>query len=151
MRSSNWLGTWQIFNTLVPYGLLWWLAVVLLARGSWLLLPVLCLMVLFLARCFSLMHDCGHYSLFRHRPTNRWVGFLLGIVAGLPQLPWSRGHAFHHRHNGNWGEIQRPIRFGECQFLRPMEQLSQADLSLVAPSLDADSRGIFLPRDQTTH
>ena len=81
MRSSNWLGTWQIFNTLVPYGLLWWLAVVLLARGSWLLLPVLCLMVLFLARCFSLMHDCGHYSLFRHRPTNRWVGFLLGIVA----------------------------------------------------------------------
>jgi len=108
MRSSNWLGTWQILNTLVPYGLLWWLAVVLLARGSWLLLPVLCLMVLFLARCFSLMHDCGHYSLFRHRDTNRWVGFLLGIVAGLPQLPWSRGHAFHHRHNGNWEKYKGP-------------------------------------------
>jgi omega-6 fatty acid desaturase (delta-12 desaturase) len=108
MDSSNGVGAWQILNTLVPYGLLWWLAVILLHQGSWLLVPVLAVMVLFLARCFSLMHDCGHYSLFRHRNTNRWVGFLLGILAGIPQLPWSRGHAFHHRHNGNWEKYKGP-------------------------------------------
>lgn len=108
MSSSNGLGAWQILNTLVPYALLWGVAVRLLQQGSWLLWPVLGLMVLFLARCFSLMHDCGHYSLFRHRAANRWVGFLLGMVAGLPQLPWSRGHAFHHRHNGNWEKYKGP-------------------------------------------
>ncbi|MFM9047155.1 MAG: fatty acid desaturase [Cyanobium sp.] len=108
ISSSNTRASWQILNTLVPYGLLWWAAVSLLHQGSWLLVPVLALMVLFMARCFSLMHDCGHYSLFRHRATNRWLGFLLGILAGLPQLPWSRGHAFHHRHNGNWERYKGP-------------------------------------------
>ena len=108
MASSNWMGAWQIANTLVPYALLWWLAVDCLRQGSWLLLPVLVVMVLFLARCFSLMHDCGHYALFRHGTTNRWLGFVLGIVAGIPQLPWSKGHAFHHRHNGNWERYKGP-------------------------------------------
>ena len=108
MGSCNWRASWQILNTLVPYGLLWWLAVIGLKQGAWWLLPVLALMVLFLARCFSLMHDCSHYSLFRQRHINRWVGFLLGIVAGIPQLPWSRGHAFHHRHNGNWEKYTGP-------------------------------------------
>ena len=108
MGSSNWVAAWQVANTLVPYGLLWWLAVSCLRQGSWLLLPVLALMVLFLARCFSLMHDCGHNALFRDAATNRAVGFLFGIVAGIPQLPWSRGHAFHHRHNGNWAKYRGP-------------------------------------------
>lgn len=108
MGSSDRLGAWQLANTLVPYGLLWWLAVTLFHQGSWLLPPVIGLMVLFLARCFSLMHDCGHYSLFRHRGANRWAGFLLGVLAGIPQLPWSRGHAFHHRHNGNWEKYRGP-------------------------------------------
>ncbi len=108
MSSCNWLASWQIVNTLVPYAALWWLAVLCLQRGSWWLLAVQALMVLFLARCFSLMHDCGHYSLFRSRTANRWVGFLLGIVTGIPQLPWSRGHAFHHRHNGNWERYKGP-------------------------------------------
>lgn len=108
IASSNWIGSWQLANTLIPYGLLWWLAVVCLQHRSWWLVPVLALMVLFLARCFSLMHDCGHHSLFRSRRANRIAGFLLGVVAGIPQLPWSRGHAFHHRHNGNWEQYKGP-------------------------------------------
>lgn len=108
IASSNWIGSWQLANTLIPYGLLWWLAVVCLQHRSWWLVPVLGLMVLFLARCFSLMHDCGHHSLLRNRTANRWAGFLLGVVAGIPQLPWSRGHAFHHRHNGNWERYRGP-------------------------------------------
>ncbi|MEI7666761.1 MAG: fatty acid desaturase [Synechococcaceae cyanobacterium ELA263] len=108
MVSSDWIGAWQLVNTLVPYAALWWLALWSLHAAPWLLPPVLALMVLFLARCFSLMHDCGHYSLFRSRRANRWLGFLLGIVAGIPQLPWSRGHEFHHRHNGNWERYKGP-------------------------------------------
>jgi omega-6 fatty acid desaturase (delta-12 desaturase) len=109
MASSNRMGAWQILNTLLPYGLLWALALHLLQRGQgWLLPPVIALQVLFLARCFSLMHDCGHHSLFEGRTLNRWIGFLLGVVSGIPQLPWSRGHEFHHRHNGNWEKYQGP-------------------------------------------
>lgn len=102
------IASWQIANTLIPYAFLWWLAVLCLRQQSLLLLPVLTLMVLFLARCFSLMHDCGHHALFRDRSTNRWIGFALGVVAGIPQLPWSKGHAFHHRHNGNWEKYKGP-------------------------------------------
>jgi omega-6 fatty acid desaturase (delta-12 desaturase) len=108
LGSSNGVATWQIANTLIPYGLLWWGAWWCLGQAPWLLPPVIALMALFLARCFSLMHDCGHGSLFRHRRANRIVGFLLGVVCGLPQLPWSRGHAFHHRHNGDWEKYQGP-------------------------------------------
>jgi len=108
MASSDWIGAWQIVNTLVPYAALWWLALWSLHGAPWLLPPVLAVMVLFLARCFSLMHDCGHYSLFRSRRANRAVGFLLGVVAAIPQLPWSRGHEFHHRHNGNWERYKGP-------------------------------------------
>ncbi|HYP03273.1 MAG TPA: fatty acid desaturase [Cyanobium sp.] len=108
MGSSNGVATWQIVNTLIPYGLLWWGAWWCRGQAPWLLLPVMGLMALFLARCFSLMHDCGHGSLFRHRRANRIVGFVLGVVCGIPQLPWSRGHAFHHRHNGDWEKYQGP-------------------------------------------
>ncbi|MCS5700476.1 fatty acid desaturase [Cyanobium sp. FGCU-52] len=105
---SNLRGAWQVLNTLVPLALLWGLAVWALSHGSWLLIPLMALQVLFLARSFSLMHDCGHDTLFRHRTANRWVGFLLGVVAGIPQLPWAQGHAFHHRHNGDWEKYQGP-------------------------------------------
>lgn len=126
ITSSNWLGAWQLTNTLVPYGLLWWLAVQLIHQHAWLpVLPVLALMVLFLARCFSLMHDCGHASLFRHRATNRWAGFALGIVAGLPQLPWSRGHAFHHRHNGNWEKYKGPSALVSTDAYRDLSRHEQ--------------------------
>ena len=97
-----------MLNTLLPLALLWWAALWCLAQQPLLVIGVIGLQVLFLARCFSLMHDCGHESLFRSRAANRWVGFLLGVVAGIPQLPWSRGHAFHHRHNGDWQKYQGP-------------------------------------------
>ncbi len=74
----------------------------------WLTPPLLVVMVLFSGRCFSLMHDCGHHSLFRSKRVNRAVGFLLGVINGIPQYPWSQGHAFHHRHNGNWDLYRGP-------------------------------------------
>ena len=117
---------WQLLTTLGPVAALWmsihwiahtppppWLAPLHqalprpLALAVELLLP-LALLVLFSARCFSLMHDCGHDSLFRHRWLNRVAGFGLGVINAIPQHPWSRGHAFHHKHNGNWERYRGP-------------------------------------------
>jgi acyl-lipid omega-6 desaturase (Delta-12 desaturase) len=108
LQRSNAIGAWQTLNTLVPYSLLWVVSLWCFVHHPLLLIPVLALQVLFLARCFSLMHDCGHGVLFRSDRANRLIGFLLGVVAGIPQLPWSRGHAFHHRHNGDWQRYQGP-------------------------------------------
>ncbi|MFO7630881.1 MAG: fatty acid desaturase [Prochlorococcaceae cyanobacterium] len=125
MARSDRIALWQLANTLIPYGLLWWLAAWCQTHAPLMLPPVIGLMVLFLARCFSLMHDCGHGSLFRQGRANRIAGFLFGSVCGLPQLPWSRGHAFHHRHNGNWELYKGPsalISTAAYQELSPSRQ-----------------------------
>ncbi|WP_254970829.1 fatty acid desaturase [Cyanobium sp. Candia 9D4] len=108
MDSSDLRASWQIANTVLPYAALWWVADWSRQHAPLLLIPTLGLMVLLLARCFSLMHDCGHDSLFRHRRANQVFGFLLGVLSAIPQYPWSRGHAYHHRHNGDWEKYQGP-------------------------------------------
>jgi acyl-lipid omega-6 desaturase (Delta-12 desaturase) len=102
MKSNNLLATYQILITLIPYGCLWFLAVKAAAISAWLLPPILILMSLFSVRSFSLMHDCGHYSLFSSKKVNRCVGFCLGVINAIPQYPWSRDHAYHHKTNGDW-------------------------------------------------
>jgi len=125
IRSNDLWATWQIVNTLVPYGLLW-VAVIHVARVSiWLTPPLLVLMVLFSGRCFSLMHDCGHQSLFRSKRVNRGLGFLLGVVNAIPQYPWSRGHAFHHKHNGNWDLYRGPSALVSTETFLAMSPLQQ--------------------------
>ncbi|WRH66643.1 MAG: fatty acid desaturase [Planktothrix sp. GU0601_MAG3] len=108
MKSNNLWGTYQILNTVVPYLLLWILAVKSAAISLWLLPPIMVLMILFSVRCFSLMHDCGHYSLFSSKKANRVVGFILGVINAIPQYPWSRGHAYHHKTNGDWERYRGP-------------------------------------------
>jgi acyl-lipid omega-6 desaturase (Delta-12 desaturase) len=110
-QSDNRIATWQLLNTVLPTALLWAGVGPLAAAGPslrLLLVPVLGLLVLFSARSFALMHDCGHESLFSSRWLNRSVGFLLGCLNAIPQHPWSRGHAFHHKHNGNWERYRGP-------------------------------------------
>ena len=55
------------------------------------------------------MHDCGNNSLFTKSQSNRFFGFLLGLVNGIPQKSWSIDHAFHHKNNGNWEIYKGPI------------------------------------------
>ncbi len=71
--------------------------------------PILIILSLLSSRAFSLMHDCGHRSLFRSRWLNRVIGFFLGVLNAIPQYPWSRDHAFHHRNNGNWEVYRGPV------------------------------------------
>ncbi|SKB16040.1 Fatty acid desaturase [Planktothrix sp. PCC 11201] len=107
-KSNNLWGTYQILNTVIPYLLLWILAVKAAAISLWLLPPIMVLITLFSVRCFSLMHDCGHYSLFSSKKVNRVVGFILGVINAIPQYPWSRGHAYHHKTNGDWERYRGP-------------------------------------------
>lgn len=102
MESNDFWATYQILNTVVPYVLLWVLAVKVTVISFWFLPPIIVLMTLFSLRCFSLMHDCGHYSLFSSKKVNRIVGFFLGVINAIPQYPWSRGHAYHHKTNGDF-------------------------------------------------
>jgi omega-6 fatty acid desaturase (delta-12 desaturase) len=125
MRSNDFWATCQILNTVLPYIGLWFLAVQLAAISLWFLPPIMVLMTLFSGRCFSLMHDCGHYSLFRSRRVNRVVGFFLGVLNAIPQYPWSRGHAYHHKTNGDWERYRGPsglISTEEFAQLTPLNQ-----------------------------
>lgn len=108
MTSNDWRATYQLLNTVVPYILLWILAAQAASMAWWLLPPIMVLITLFSVRCFSLMHDCGHYSLFRSKRVNRVVGFFLGVINAIPQYPWSRGHAYHHKTNGDWQQYRGP-------------------------------------------
>ena len=115
LKRNNFRALYQIISTILPIISIWLIVYQiinqpfsLLIKGL-LLIPIICLLTLFSSRTFSLMHDCGHNSLFTKRKLNRFFGFLLGLVNGIPQKSWSIDHAFHHRHNGNWEIYKGPI------------------------------------------
>ncbi len=107
-KSDDLKGLTQVLMTLVPFGLLWWAAVRSAGVSPWLTAALMLLISLFTLRAFGLMHECGHGSLFRSRRLNRAVGFLLGVVSGMPQYVWSQHHNYHHAHNGNWDKYRGP-------------------------------------------
>jgi acyl-lipid omega-6 desaturase (Delta-12 desaturase) len=108
MKSNDLRATYQVLNTILPYIFFWYLAVKAVAISAWLLPPIMMMIMLFSVRCFSLMHDCGHYSLFNSKLVNRIVGFIFGVINAIPQYPWSRGHAYHHKTNGDWERYRGP-------------------------------------------
>jgi len=107
-KSDDIKGMMQVFTTLIPLGLLWWAAIRFAGISPWLTLLPLLLIVLFTVRIFGLMHECGHGSLFRSRRLNRWVGFVMGVLSGMPQYVWAQHHNYHHAHNGNWDKYRGP-------------------------------------------
>jgi omega-6 fatty acid desaturase (delta-12 desaturase) len=107
-RPSDALGGVQVASTLLPLALLWaWVAGA--GHSPWILVGATAAMSLFLLRVFVLMHDCGHNSLFRTARLNRAVGFVLGVVASMPQYVWSKHHAYHHATNGDWSRYGGPL------------------------------------------
>lgn len=115
-------GLLQVTVTLALLALAWSLAA--RSRGLASLLLVLPLSLLTL-RVFALMHDCGHGVLFRSRRLNQGFGFVLGVLAGMPQYVWSRNHSYHHLHNGNWDRYRGPyttLALEEYAALSPGQQ-----------------------------
>jgi len=115
LKRNNIRASYQITSTIVPIISIWLIIYHIknqpfsLFFKGFLLIPFIVLLTLLSSRTFSLMHDCGHNSLFTKRKLNRFFGFLLGLVNGIPQKSWSIDHAFHHRNNGNWEIYKGPI------------------------------------------
>ena len=143
MARSDAMAIRQILSVLVPYVALWLLAYELHDSLPWLLVPIAMLMVLFITRSFAMMHDCGHYSLFRRARVNRAVGFLLGVVNGLPQYPWSRGHAYHHKHNGNWDRYRGPIAVRSVEQFDALSPFGQRLYTMLRHPLMLFPGGLF--------
>jgi acyl-lipid omega-6 desaturase (Delta-12 desaturase) len=99
---SNKIGARQVLLTVVPFILLWVGCVYCVEISRWFAVPFIVLISLFIMRAFVLMHDCGHGSLFESKRANQLVGFLLGVMTGMPQFVWSKNHAYHHNTNGDW-------------------------------------------------
>jgi omega-6 fatty acid desaturase (delta-12 desaturase) len=95
---------WQLFNSFVPYVLLWVAMVYALAVSYWLMLPLAILAAGFLARIFIIFHDCGHASFFKSKRANQVVGAIAGILNLTPFRHWRWQHALHH---GTAGDLDR--------------------------------------------
>lgn len=95
---------WQIVNSFIPYGLLWYLMYRSLAVSWWLTVPLALLAGAFLVRIFIIFHDCGHGSYFRSRRANAIVGFIAGILTFTSFYHWRWEHAVHH---GSVGDLDR--------------------------------------------
>jgi acyl-lipid omega-6 desaturase (Delta-12 desaturase) len=101
-RPDNLKGLTQVLVALVCLAIVWWVGVLTVAVSYWLTIVAVLLISLFSLRVFTLMHECGHGSLFRTHRLNRAFGFILGVVSGMPQYVWSRHHSYHHAQNGGW-------------------------------------------------
>ena len=149
-KSDDVKGLKQVFTTLVPFTFLWWVAVRSVGVSPWLaMVPVLAI-ILFTVRVFGLMHECGHGSLFRSRWLNLAVGFLMGVVSGMPQYVWSQHHNYHHAHNGNWDRYRGPyttLSTDEYAALtRAQQHMYRSKCSVVAAPLAGFIYLIFNPR-----
>ncbi|MGH8226918.1 MAG: fatty acid desaturase family protein [Steroidobacteraceae bacterium] len=149
-KSDDVKGLTQVFTTLVPFALLWWAAIRLASVSLWLAAVPLPLIILLTVRVFGLMHECGHGSLFRSPWLNRSAGFVLGILAGMPQYVWSQHHNYHHAHNGNWDKYRGPyatLSVDEYAALTPQRQrLYRYKCSVLAAPLAGFIYLIFTPR-----
>ncbi|NQV09755.1 MAG: fatty acid desaturase [Cyanobacteria bacterium] len=143
IRSSNRRGALQILSAVGPYFLLWALAIQAARHATWALPLILVLLVLFSLRCFSLMHDCGHQSLFRSRRLNQLGGFLLGLVNAIPQVAWSADHAFHHRTNGDWERYRGVADFLSTEDFALLDSRQQRIYGLLRHPLMAFPGGFY--------
>ena len=96
----------QVLTTLTAFALLWWAALWSVHVSYWLTGAGILGISLFTLRAFTLMHECGHSSLFHTQRLNRAFGFVLGVISGMPQYVWSQHHNFHHANNGNWDKYR---------------------------------------------
>lgn len=97
-RPSTIKASWQLINTLLPYGCLWLIMIWLIHEGYpyWLSLMLSFITSLFLVRIFILFHDCVHGSLFSMQKGNTFFGHTLGLLVFTPFDDWRLSHLRHH-------------------------------------------------------
>ena len=95
--------SWQLANTLLPYGCLWVLMIESIRRGypyGW-TLALAVAAAAFLVRIFILFHDCVHGSLFRRPGLDTFFGYVLGVLVFTPLEDWRFSHLRHHASYAN--------------------------------------------------
>ena len=122
---SNIKATIQVLNTLVPYFLLFYLAIESLSISYWLTAIVLFPLSLFIVRIFMIMHDCGHKSLFKTQRYNTIIGFFTGVIVGIPQYVWAQHHNYHHATNGNWEKYRGPLNVKSVEEYKKLSPVAQ--------------------------
>ncbi|MEI6890894.1 MAG: fatty acid desaturase [Pontiella sp.] len=94
---------WQIANTLIPYFLLWALAIYSLKTDlpNWIAMLAILLAGPFLVRIFIIFHDCCHASYFKSKWANTLMGYFTGVLSSSPFTDWGKAHIRHHATAGN--------------------------------------------------
>jgi acyl-lipid omega-6 desaturase (Delta-12 desaturase) len=92
---------WQTVNSIIPYFVLFYLALRSVSISIWLTLPLCILAAGFLVRAFIIFHDCGHGSFFKSQRANDWLGIFTGILTFTPYHRWKHYHAMHHATAGD--------------------------------------------------
>jgi omega-6 fatty acid desaturase (delta-12 desaturase) len=102
-RSSPGKGIWQIIDTLIPYALLWAMAIYLFQHSYplWLCFIPVVVAAPFLVRIFVIFHDCCHSSFFSAKWANQLTGYISGILVYTPYQDWRQAHLRHHATAGN--------------------------------------------------
>lgn len=109
LAKSNAIAIRQLVITTGLYVGIWYIYVKTLNVSHFLVIPFAVVMAFFVLRFFVLMHDCGHGALFESPRANKFVGFVLGVITGMPQFVWSKHHAYHHANNGDWEKYRGPL------------------------------------------
>lgn len=91
----------QLCNTLIPFLAIWVVAYWSLSVSYWLTLGLAVVNAGLLTRIFIIFHDCCHYSFFKNRKLNKWVGTLTGVLTLVPYSQWQHEHAMHHATSSN--------------------------------------------------
>ncbi|HET7216540.1 MAG TPA: fatty acid desaturase [Vicinamibacterales bacterium] len=62
------------------------------------------MLAIVLVHWFTVLHECGHRTLFRSRRANTIVGVVAGFLAMIPYRVWVRVHGRHHKWTG-WQDL----------------------------------------------
>ncbi|MDH3627346.1 MAG: fatty acid desaturase [Acidobacteriota bacterium] len=100
-RPSVGRSLFQLINTVVLFGIMWFLMYRSLEISYWLTLLLAIPTTGLQARLFIIQHDCGHGSFFRSKTANTILGSILGVVTLTPYTYWRRTHALHHASSGD--------------------------------------------------
>ena len=98
---ETWRSLWQVFNSVIPFCVMWFLMYRSLAVGYWLTLLLAVPTAGFMVRCFILFHDCCHGSFFKTMKANDRLGLVLGVLVLTPFYQWKHSHAIHHATAGD--------------------------------------------------
>jgi fatty acid desaturase len=108
-------------GTLVVTGALLWSA-----WGTWWAVPFFMAHGVLLNFLYAGQHELSHWTVFRTRWLNEWVGRAFGFILFYPRTFDQVQHMAHHRFTSNWtedGELARP-RYTRRSYLLWMTGLS---------------------------